>query len=425
MRVLSTPRTVDSIGRPNGRKKINPQPSYQRENNVWNLAKKQLLIDSILRGYDLPKFYFRPVVDPEFKWEVVDGQQRLTTIWQFLEDEFLLGEDSRDLPQGNLCDKKYSELSADDQDTIGQFTLAVYEIQDTSEVEVRDLFLRLQNGTALNPAEKRNAMVGELRDFVARLAGEGSGSPHQAFTVSNINSKRNAWDDLAAHILRLELEGGPADIKADNLRRMYETNKAFDDGGLVAKKLERVLGIMARTLKTKPPEMDIKWGFVDLYLATSKLDDSYVLKGREADLCDCFTSFEEERRAATLGDPTDLIAHGRDGWDRDLYDYIQAFQREGNKRANIQIRHGVYMRRILRDVRPNSKDSKRSFLPDERLVIWRRAGERCAVCHEKIELENMHADHVLPHSKGGETSFMNAQCLCASCNLKKGASGSS
>src|SRR4051794_31572311 len=92
------------------------------------------------------------------------------------------------------------------------------KFKNASEAEIRDLFLRLQEGSSLNPAEKRNAMLGEMRDFVAGLAGEG-GQPHAVFGLTKLAPQRNAWDDLAAHVVRLEIEGGPTDVKAENLRK--------------------------------------------------------------------------------------------------------------------------------------------------------------------------------------------------------------
>ncbi|MCK4475433.1 MAG: DUF262 domain-containing protein [Methanophagales archaeon] len=55
---------------------------YQREQKgIWSLEDKQYLIDSILKKLALPKFYFRKLDDK--KYEIVDGQQRLETIWEF------------------------------------------------------------------------------------------------------------------------------------------------------------------------------------------------------------------------------------------------------------------------------------------------------------------------------------------------------
>src|SRR5689334_334909 len=110
MRCYPIPMSVDQVHR--RQKDINPRPQYQRS-PIWNLAKKQLLIDTILRSYDMPKFYLRQLHKEEaFEWEVVDGQQRLRAIWEYLNDGFeLSAEYSMDLPEfGDLSGKKYSDL---------------------------------------------------------------------------------------------------------------------------------------------------------------------------------------------------------------------------------------------------------------------------------------------------------------------------
>lgn len=141
---------------------------------------------------------------------------------------------------------------------------------------------------------------------------------------------------------------------------MYEDEARFDRDGTAARKIKRVLNYMARVLRSEPPEMDIKWGFVDLYLLISTLDSDYDLRGRHDDVLNFYVSFEQERRG--VEDPVDLVGPGHDSWERDLYDYIEAFQREGGKRANLETRHGVYVRRALRDI-PDlvPKDPTRAF----------------------------------------------------------------
>ena len=168
--------TIETVVRRQPR--INPQPQYQRT-PVWNEGKRQLLIDSILRQYDVPKFYLR-VSNPPYDHEVIDGQQRLRAIWDFCADQYVLGDVSKDVPNlGDLSDKKFSELSSDAQDQIGIFELNLVEVEEASDIEIRDLFLRLQEGVSLNPAEKRNAMPGNMRDFVAKL-----GDTHRVFPLT-------------------------------------------------------------------------------------------------------------------------------------------------------------------------------------------------------------------------------------------------
>lgn len=395
-------------------KKINPQPQYQRA-PVWNEAKKQLLMDSVLRGYDMPKFYLRPS-EPPYEHEVVDGQQRLRAIWEFCNDKFSLGQESDDIPGlGDLSGTKYSELSSDVKDFLGLFELSLVEVDEASDLEIRDLFARLQEGVPLNPAEKRNAMPGSMRDFIARL-----GETHRVFPLTKIPGSRFTWHDLAALVTLLESSGGPADAKAPNLRKMYQDNQSFNEQGTVAKKVERYLNYMARVLKDSPPQMDIKWGFLDLYLLISELDTSDALTGREDDFASFYVSFEQQRRPA-MQEPSDLLESGRSAWDRGMYEYIEAFVRSGGTRRNIEKRHEVYKKQFLYDIPDlTPKDPTRAFSRDERIVIWQRDKETCQICGQKVSFDDMHADHVTPHSKGGVTTIDNGQTLCGVWTASKG-----
>jgi uncharacterized protein with ParB-like and HNH nuclease domain len=88
MKMNSRKRAIDKIYKRRDRFEI---PDWQRQ-EVWGPSKKQSLIDTILRGWKLPKFYFLRVSDTPESFEVVDGQQRLVTIWEFFEDELPLSE---------------------------------------------------------------------------------------------------------------------------------------------------------------------------------------------------------------------------------------------------------------------------------------------------------------------------------------------
>ncbi|MDB4644225.1 HNH endonuclease [bacterium] len=332
-----------------------------------------------------------------------------------MNNEFPLGEESKDF--GDLPDlsgKYFKNLSGSEQDRFGAFSLTITEIRDASEVEVRDLFLRLQEGTTLTPPEKRNAMVGNMRDFIHEL----SSAP--LLLKTSTKNDRFQHDDWIAHIARLELNKGPIDVKAADLKKLYEDEKSFKVDSKEAKKIKKVINFMNRVFADNTPELGIKWGFVDLYLLVSSFINNYDVKKRHQDFYDFYIGIEKDRRS--IGDPADLLSAGGE-WNRDLYDYISSFQREGAKRENIEIRHGVYVRKFLSDYPDlTPKDPKRIFNDNERLVIWRVANMTCQICKKEITLEEMHADHVKPHSKGGATTIENGQCLCSACNLKKSGS---
>jgi superfamily II DNA or RNA helicase len=65
--------------------------------------------------------------------------------------------------------------------------------------------------------------------------------------------------------------------------------------------------------------------------------------------------------------------------------------------------------------------SSRQFGPAQRMAMLLRSGGKCESCGAAIELSTFHADHIVPWSKGGQTTLSNAQALCRSCNLSKSA----
>src|SRR5918999_6479996 len=87
------------------RSSIEENAPYQREGAVWSTEQQQLFIDSLLNGYDVPKIYLHDLrgQHPTKVYAVVDGKQRLNTIWRFLGDSFPLAPDFHAL-ESNLPD---------------------------------------------------------------------------------------------------------------------------------------------------------------------------------------------------------------------------------------------------------------------------------------------------------------------------------
>lgn len=155
-------------------KDVNPRPIYQR-GSVWKQEQKNLLMDSVLRKIDIPKIYLRELASGKYKYEIIDGQQRMRTFWDFLNDRFPLDDEADDIlmngKQYALAGCTYSELHHELKiERIHKCALNVVIVSKATEDEIADLFYRLNNGTPLSSAEVRNAMPGEMTKLVRDIA---------------------------------------------------------------------------------------------------------------------------------------------------------------------------------------------------------------------------------------------------------------
>lgn len=398
---------------------FNLQPSYQR-GPVWSRDDQQLLIDSMLKRYDIPKVYFsRPGErDSErIPYDVVDGQQRLRAIYAFIDEEIELGEQSQfGFPNGeDLSGMKYSTLPDIYRVAFQGYTVSVATIEDATREQIHEMFLRLQEGKSLNPPEKRNAIICEIRDKVRELA-------EHKFMVQCVHAKnaRFSHQDWIAHVACLIHYGEPAKLSAADLKKFYELSKS---NGVNAPLIKRELvGIMNQLFKAfggaDTPELDVKWGFVDLFYLLFVLRKDYAVDDDVlSSLAQFYKDFELERRK--VSNPQALLSPNYRGPfpGNLLFDYREVFVREGNKKQSITKRHEIYLNLFLaRNTNIVPKDPDRAFSRVERLVLWRLAEEKCEVCNIELSFDEMDADHIRPHSSGGRTQISNGRCLCRKCN---------
>lgn len=404
---------------------VDPTPDYQRP-PAWSRKQKQLLMDTILRNYDIPKFYWRKVNrTDDVKYEVVDGQQRLRAIWEFAADEYALPKDADPIDGFKVAGLKHSQLPLE----IGQkFDLYVLDVvvildavEDEQENEVRDMFLRLQNGTTLKAQEKRNAMTGAMRDFVKEIAG------HPFFESCYFANSRYAFDHIAAQTVLIEMNGGPTNVRDADLSRMYKDKADFDRNGKVAKKVRRVFDFLKAAFPEKTPEL-VRYNVISLYVIASQLVENYVFQGLQPALAQWFIAFEQKRAAndelPVVDEFIELL--GGDVQDAALIEYKRLTSQSTDTEESIRGRVELLEKRFF-EACPNIEqtDPKRGFSHEQRLAIYRRDGGQCRLAIKcdgvKVGWDNWHADHITAHSKGGKTTVANGQLACVDCNLSKGA----
>jgi len=147
-------------------------PKYQR-NAVWNHNAKSYLIDTIIRGYPIPQVFLRQTIDTNTRKttrEIIDGQQRLRSIIEFIGNRFPI-QKSHNLEFGG---KFYDNLDEQTKENILNFSISVEIIKIKDDARIYEMFARLNtNNMALNKQELRNAEFwGEFKVFVYRKSAE-------------------------------------------------------------------------------------------------------------------------------------------------------------------------------------------------------------------------------------------------------------
>lgn len=190
---------------------IDLQPNFQRQ-EVWSLAKKKRLIDTVLREWSIPAVHL--VVTKDDRMEVLDGQQRLASIRDFVHDDFTIDGNIAPADERVKClhGLRFSQLDPQTRRRIDNYTIRAFRITEYLPEEPNELFYRLNQPTALTAGEQRNALFGIARDQLKFLVSEFESRGNNKDTVGFSNS-RMAYDDIFAKYLFF-VERGTFGIKS-------------------------------------------------------------------------------------------------------------------------------------------------------------------------------------------------------------------
>ncbi|MGR9237097.1 DUF262 domain-containing protein (plasmid) [Rhizobium leguminosarum] len=327
---------------------IDLNPAWQR-GPAWQAQRQSLLVDSILRGMDIPKIYLRKR-DPgsAFSFEAVDGQQRLRALWAFREGKLELSfNETPDLVDGlDLQGKKYRQLPKRLKDRFDNFSVSIAEIVEGSTDEITNLFSRLQMGMSLNPAELRNAVLGAMRHVVDMVA-----TSHPFFVDSRIADSRYKRQDFSAHAFAMAAFGGEADIKAPDLKRMFQTYRVGKEVEVQAHFLRvgAALTVLAEVNAIARYRITQKWIFVDLTWLIMQFHEQGVAVNPDI-LAEKYIEFEKLRRDHIRNPDRLLTQRGRGATARKhLYNYIVAFKAQGGTKENLLSRN-VALKFFIKDI---------------------------------------------------------------------------
>lgn len=354
--------------------KLTIQPEYQR-NYIYASEggkREQAVIESLLKEYPIGLLYFNKVSGDKF--EVLDGQQRVTSIGRFVTGKFAVKD-------ANGHEQYFSGMAESQQNKIMNASLLVY-ICEGDEPEIKDWFKTINiAGVPLTQQEILNAVYSGPFVTLAR----------EEFSNSN-NSLVQKWSAYIA-----------GDIK----RQAY---------------LERALEWVSH-------------GAVDNYMSKHRHDnDIDELKSHFTKVIDwisgVFTDVESEMRGLEWGrlyetyheqsyDPAKVSEQVH----KLLGDYVIK-----DRRGVFEFILGGSQDTKLLNVRVFDEPTKKAVYAKQTKTAQAKGKSNCALCavghdanREKIwSFSEMDADHVAAWSKGGKTDIKNCQMLCKTHNRAKG-----
>lgn len=423
-------------------KLLTPNPEYQR-GQVWTGLQQQMLIDSLMRGFHLPIFYFHLIKTPtrhgmNTSYEIIDGQQRVNAIVGYYGGDFTLldprAPGSR-FPR-HLRDeecvwagKSYDRLSEELQERFVNTKITVALIEDADTNEARDLFVRLQGGADLTPQERRDALPGDLGRAIVSVAGRrGKAGGHEFFQEKmgkKPRTDRGQTRQFAAQLLLVlhsyMSQRKLSDINKAALDQLYYDYMDLGEMEGTRDRLMKILdGLHVALAGWSGPNLP-NHVVMHLVLMWQQFEGKFTRewsKDLVAHVSEFIAEVRESQRAFKEGDTTGFYA-GYAGLTRSGADVART----------IRPRHAFFVQWMMDRVKLVELDPERSFSRWTREYLYLKQNGRCAyapdaaICGDgsRMDFEDAEVHHVSAHSKGGRTSLSNAAVVHRSCNRKIGA----
>ena len=386
-------------------KKLVVNKTYQRS-IVWSTQQKQELIESILDYSPIGVLVLWTNKNNQI--EIMDGQQRITTIISFLEDKFSI-----------IPGEKFSELDDDKQAAFGAYHVFSLELeQSLSPDQVSTVFIRLQEGTRLSNGEKLHAFNGKFRNaFIDAFF-----NPENAPFFSELNDRRFKARFLAAKLLLIELSANYKKSIFPSLayEEFKKTNNFYKRNSLpniALKRYRKNIQFLGKHLAgiieaLKLEELVSAYMLVS-YFTQKKTNDDYLGM--------LFRSFIMDLKY----DLAKFQIYGTQapqGMTMELFDRLKRFKelnRQGTTPESLEGRFEIMKKEWENRVGEiKEKDEQRLFTYEQKLNLFFLQRGLCSICNKKIKYKNGEADHIQKHEQGGKTTPSNGRLVHHRCHVK-------
>ncbi len=359
--------------------KLTIQPEYQRNYIYANGKDDVAVIDSLLKGYPIGLIYF--VETERDKYEILDGQQRITSIGRYITNKFAW-IDENDIPY------KFESLPKDKQEKIYNTELTIY-ICSGDESEIKEWFKTINiAGKPLNNQELLNSIYSGTFITKAKeiFSNSQNSNLHKWLSYMKVEVKRQG-------LLEVALSWVSKDWEKDGNLEKYMANHRHDDNiNELTSYFNDVINWVSTIFIDVKDEMQyINWG---------KMYEKYHKNP--------YNSNEISKKLNELY--SDYFVTDKKG----CYEYIlNGCRKEDTKLLNIRI---------------FDEPTKKTVYERQTQEAKLKAVSNCPMCvienlSNKVKIwdyKDMDADHVTAWSKGGSTDIINCQMLCRTHNRIKG-----
>lgn len=365
--------------------KLTIQPEYQR-NYIYADGKRDVaVIDSMLKGYPLGLIYFNKIDNERF--EVLDGQQRITSIGRFVKGKFGI-LDANGVPQ------YFSGLPAEKQKEIEDYKLLVYECEG-EETDIKEWFKTINiTGIPLNEQELLNAIYSG--PFVTAAKAEFSNSK---------NSNVQMWQTY---------------VKGEPNRQ-----------GILSIALDWVSEVKISDEEAQKYRLPKKDSYMSKHRRDANIDELKTYFNTVIDWASSIFDMTESEMCGLEWGRLYETYHAKAYNPREIHDKVVSLY------ANpyVKDRKGIFeyvlggeQDKKLLNIRVFDDATKKSVYAAQTAKAQATGKSNCPYCamsenanKNKIwKITEMDADHVTAWSKGGATDRANCEMLCKSHNRAKG-----
>jgi hypothetical protein len=321
------------------------KPPYQRR-PVWALRQKSQLIESLLLELPIPEIYVHTTTSPdgETHYAVVDGQQRIRAILQFIgidKDETDFNQfalEQLENVQSPWRDKKLEDFTPQQKQNFYAYKLSVRVLEAATESEVREMFKRLNKYlTKLNEQELRNAIYsGPFVTFVNALADDDYWAENRLVSPALIRRMKDI--EFVSELVIGAIDGPQGSNALDEYYLQYET---YDEEFPGQRDIKRLFDRTLRTVQTLTPDIkNTRWknrtDFYSLFVAIAHLLRTHNLSQNQvAPLKRAVTDFARHVDAAIENPAAAVPANARE--------YARAAEKGSSEKSRRAARHAALL----------------------------------------------------------------------------------